>query len=39
MTIVFDLHRVVDVVTDRCMMEDRVDCCPSSILHDAKDCY
>ena len=24
-TIVFDLHRVVDVVVNRCMMEDRID--------------
>ena len=28
--IVFDLHRVVDVVVvDQCMMEDRVDHCSS----------
>ena len=26
---VFDLHRVVDVVADHCMMEDRVDHCSS----------
>ena len=26
---VFDLCRVVDVVADHCMMEDRVDCCSS----------
>ena len=28
-TIVFDLHRVVDVVADHCMMEDKVDRCSS----------
>ena len=28
-TIVFDLRKVVDVVVDRCMMEDKVDCCSS----------
>ena len=39
MTIVFDLHRVVDVVADRCMMEDRVDHCSSYILHAAKNYY
>ena len=28
-TIVFDLRRVVDVVNDRCLMDDRVDRCSS----------
>ena len=28
-TIVFDLHKVVDVVADRCMVEDKVDRCSS----------
>ena len=37
--IVFDLHRVVDVVADHYMMEDRVDHCSSYILHAMKDCY
>ena len=39
MAIVFDLCRVVDVVANHCMMEDRVDNCSSYILHAAKDCY
>ena len=36
---VFDLHKVVDVVVDYCMMEDMVDHCSSKIMHAAKDCY
>ena len=36
---IFNLHRVVDVVADHCMIEDRVDHCSSHILHAAKDCY
>ena len=28
-TTVFDLHKVVDVVADRCTIEDRVDHCSS----------
>ena len=27
MTTIFDLRRVVDVVVDHCMMEDRIDHC------------
>ena len=27
--IVFDLHKVVDVVADRCMVDDKVDRCSS----------
>ena len=38
MTIVFDLRRVLDVIDDCCMMDDRVDHCSSYILHDVKDC-
>ena len=37
MMTLFDLRRVVDVVGDRCMMEDRFDHCSSYILHTAKD--
>ena len=32
-TTVFDLCRVVDVVSDRCMMEDRVDHCTFDKMH------
>ena len=38
-TIVFDLHRVVDVVSDHCLMENKVDHCSFYIMHAAKDCY
>ena len=38
-TTVFDLRRIVDVVDDLCMVEDRFDHCSSYIMHGAKDCY
>ena len=36
MTTVFDSRRVVDVISDHCMPEDRFDCCSSEILYSVK---
>ena len=37
--VVFDSHKVVDVVANRCMMEYRIDQCSSEIIHAMKDFY
>ena len=36
--IVFDLRRVVDVVADHCMMEDRDHCCGTIVSFAPKSC-